>query len=74
MAGFSDYGRFDAIGLAELVRTRQATSADVIEAAIERIEALNPKLNAVVHKMYDEDASGSPRGFQPARSPAFPIS
>ena len=66
MGGFSDYGRYDAIGLAELVRTRQATPADITEAAIERIEALNPKLNAVVHRMYDEGrkrvAAGLPTG------------
>ena len=54
MAGLSDYGRYDAIGLAELVRARKATPSDLIEAAIERIEALNPKLNAIVHRMYDE--------------------
>jgi amidase len=66
MAALADYGRYDAIGLAELVRTRQATPADLVEAAIERVETLNPKLNAVVHKMYDEArrrvAAGLPSG------------
>ena len=48
-----DYSSFDALGLAELVRTRQVTPLELVDSAIARIEALNPKLNAVVHRMYD---------------------
>ena len=49
-----DYQEFDAVGLAELVRTRQATAAELVEAAIERIERHNGVLNAVIYKAYDE--------------------
>ena len=49
MKDFSDY---DAVGLADLVRTRQVSPRELVDASIERIEALNPRLNAVVHKMY----------------------
>jgi aspartyl-tRNA(Asn)/glutamyl-tRNA(Gln) amidotransferase subunit A len=38
----------DATGLAELIRSRQVSSAEVVRAHLERIEAINPKLNAVV--------------------------
>jgi amidase len=48
-----EFSSYDALGLAELVRTRQASPRELVSAAIERIEALNPSLNAVVHKMYD---------------------
>jgi amidase len=53
MATFPEYERHDALGLAALVRSRQVSPAEVLEAAIERIEARNPTLNAVVHAFYD---------------------
>jgi amidase len=49
-----DYSEYDGLGLAELVRTRQATPAELAEAAIARIERHNPTLNAVVYKGYDD--------------------
>ena len=39
--------RLSANELAELISTRQASSREVIEAHLRRIEAVNPKLNAV---------------------------
>jgi Asp-tRNA(Asn)/Glu-tRNA(Gln) amidotransferase A subunit family amidase len=38
----------DASGLAELIRTQQASARDVVRAHLDRIEAVNPKINAVV--------------------------
>jgi len=35
-------------GLAELIAARQVTPAEVLEAAIARAEAVNPRLNAIV--------------------------
>ncbi len=49
-----DFYRLDATAQAELVRSRQAKPGELIEAAIARIERLNPGLNAVVTRMYDE--------------------
>jgi amidase len=46
------YSSHDGLGLAELVRRGDVTAKELVEAAIERIERLNPALNAVVHKMY----------------------
>lgn len=54
MAGFHEYSQYDALGLAELVRKGDVTPAELVEEAIQRIEALNPQLNAVVHKMYEK--------------------
>jgi amidase len=51
---FDDYANHDGLGLAALVKSRQVTPAELVEAAIERIEKHNPVLNAVVHKAYDE--------------------
>jgi len=50
---FADYARHDATGLAELVRKREVSAAEVLEAAIARAEAVNPALNAVVLKHYE---------------------
>ena len=49
-----DYVEYDGLGLAELVKRRETTPLELLEAAIERIERHNPTLNAVVHKAYDE--------------------
>ena len=54
MTTFPEFHKFDGLGLAELVRTRQVAPADLVEEAISRIEAHNPKLNAVVYKLYDQ--------------------
>ena len=53
----------DATAQAELVRTGQVSAAELVTAAIERIEALNPVLNAVVTPVFDraaEAAQGRP--------------
>ena len=48
-----EYVRHDAVGLADLVRRREVSAAELLEAAIARIEAHNPTLNAVVRTRYD---------------------
>jgi amidase len=48
-----DFSQHDALSLAELVRAKQVSARELVTDSIERIESLNPKLNAVIHKMYD---------------------
>jgi amidase len=43
----------DAVAQAELVLRGELTAAEVVEAAIERIERVNPALNAVITPMFD---------------------
>lgn len=66
MAAFTDYDRYDALGLGELIAKGEVSAGEVLEAAIARLEAVNPTLNAVVHEMYDEAertvAAGLPAG------------
>ena len=52
MSSFSEYESYDAIGLAELIATRDVTAVEVLEAAIARCEVRNPALNAVVLELY----------------------
>ena len=47
-----EYIAFDAMGLASLVHRREVTPLELTEAAIERIEALNARLNAVIERDY----------------------
>ncbi len=54
MAAFPEYHKYDGLGLAELIRTQKVTPAELVEEAICRIEAHNPKINAVVYTMYDQ--------------------
>lgn len=50
---FKDYGRYDALGLAELIRRGEVSAPEVLEAAIARADAVNPKLNAIIIPMHD---------------------
>jgi amidase len=59
MGVFAEYEDYDALGLAELVRKKQVTAAELCEAAIERIDRVNPAINAVVCRMYDEARRGA---------------
>jgi amidase len=64
--GFADYEKYDGLGLAGLVRGGELKAEEALEAAIERVEALNPALNAVVTPLYDQAraavAAGLPAG------------
>jgi len=44
----------DAIALGELVRKKEIKPTELLEVTIQRIEKIDPKLNAVIHKMYDQ--------------------
>lgn len=50
---FDDYQALDAIALADLIRSKQITASEALDACLNRIEAVNPKINAIVHRMDD---------------------
>lgn len=55
-------GQLDATAQAELVRQGECTPAELVDAAIVRIERLNPTLNAIIHPLFDKaraEARGS---------------
>jgi amidase len=54
MSGFREYADYDGLGLAELVRAKQVTPAELVEEAVRRSETINPQINAVIHVMYDQ--------------------
>ncbi len=59
-----DYCDYDGLGLADLVARKEVSPAELVEAAIERVERHNPSLNAVVYKGY-EDARKAAQGALP---------
>jgi amidase len=44
----------DATAQAGLVRSGEASPAELVDAAIERAERFNPEVNAIIHPLYDE--------------------
>jgi amidase len=48
-----EYDSLDATALAALVKKGDVSPEELLQAAIERIEARNPALNAVVHPMFE---------------------
>ena len=49
-----EFAFLDAVAQAALVRSREVSPIELVDAAIARIERLNPHLNAVVTTMYEE--------------------
>ena len=49
----SEYDKYDALGLAELIAKKQITSAELLDAVRQRVEAINPKINAFNHLFFD---------------------
>src|SRR5437868_13655314 len=50
---FKEYGNYDAVGLAELVRKKDVTAKELLDEAIARTAKVDPEINAVVVKHYD---------------------
>ena len=50
---FKEYGDYDAVGLAELVRKKQVSARELLDEAIARTARVDPQINAVVVKHSD---------------------
>jgi len=62
---FAEYGDYDGLGLAELVKNKEITPSEIMEEAIRRAEALNPELNFLIFDAFEE-------GRRMAADPALP--
>jgi amidase len=60
---FKEYARYDALGLAELVRKKEVSPVELLDEAIARTERVDPKINAVVVKHYDYARGQIDRGL-----------
>ena len=67
MGTVSEYARLDALAMADLVRRREVSATDLLDSALERVDRLNPRLNAIVHRLesYARNAiaAGLPEGL-----------
>jgi len=61
---FKEYDQYDATGLAELIAAGQITAAEVLDAALSKIDAGEPKLNAIA-----EDLRARAKAQPPASGP-----
>jgi amidase len=62
---FAAYRARDGLGLGELVRSGEVSAPELLETAIARAEAVNPRINAIVHRSYDQARSAA-ASFNPA--------
>ena len=65
---FDEYRRHDATALAGLIAKGEVSAKEVLETAIARAEQVNPAINAIVHKQYDQARRAVAAG--PAERPA----
>jgi amidase len=49
-----DLATLDAVGQAELVQAGECSALELVQSAIERIEAINPAVNAVIQPRFDQ--------------------
>jgi amidase len=56
-----EYDDLDATALADLVRRKEVSPGELLEAAVERIQARNPRLNAVILQTFDRAREALPR-------------
>jgi amidase len=68
----AEYIRQDGLGLAELVRRREVTGAEVLDCARRMLDAVNPQINAVI-ETYAEPLEGSDDPAAPFRGVPFVI-
>ena len=61
----TDLAALDATAQAELVRSGEASPAELVQAAVDRARAVNDDLNAIIHPRYD-DAVAEAGGELPA--------
>lgn len=54
MANFKEYTKYDGLGLAELIRKKEISVQEAIDASLTAANAVDPQLNAIVRDMSDE--------------------
>ncbi len=65
---FETYFQKDGLALGEIVRRGEVSALELLETAIARAEAVNPKINAIVYRFYDR-ARDAARAFKPGDQP-----
>jgi amidase len=64
----AEYDRYDALGLAELIAKKQFTPRELLDAVRQKVEALNPRLNAFSQLFFERAETQIQKGL-----PAGPL-
>jgi amidase/6-aminohexanoate-cyclic-dimer hydrolase len=59
----AEYDKYDALGLAELIAKKQITPSELLGAVRQRVETINPKLNAFCYLFFDKAEEQIKRGL-----------
>ncbi|OTG82195.1 amidase [Acinetobacter sp. ANC 4648] len=51
---FSEYSQYDGLGLAELIQNKEIQAHVLLDVALQRTQLVNPQLNAIVIRMYEQ--------------------
>ncbi|MEM7543542.1 MAG: amidase [Pseudomonadota bacterium] len=51
MSEFKEYSRLDGLAIADLIRRGEVTASEVLDAALARLDTVNPTVNAVVQDL-----------------------
>ena len=68
---FAEYAQLDGLALADLVRRREVTAAELVEEAIARIERHNGTLNAVILELFERLQDRDKAYFRESREKRF---
>src|SRR5277367_6747766 len=67
------FSGYDGLGLAELVRCKKASPAELLTGAIDNAEAVNPTLNCLAHTHYEEARAQIASGLAPGMFHGVPF-
>jgi amidase len=70
---FAEYGRYDSLGLAELVRAGEVSPTELLDEALARTAAVNPQINAVIHLMEARARAAIAAGLPPGPLSGVPF-
>jgi amidase len=59
---FAEYEKYDALGLGALVREKKVSAVELFDEAIARAERINPQLNAIIFKAFDNARDAAKKG------------
>lgn len=67
------YGEFDGLALADLVRRKEVSPAELLDWAIDNVRAVDPRLNCIAHTHYDEARAQIAAGLLPGPFQGVPF-
>jgi len=73
MSAFPDFHRYDAVGLAELVRRGEVQPSELVEESIARIESQQPRLNFMTRTMFDQARAAAAAPLPPGPLAGVPF-